>query len=123
MRKLKREFFFKRQNRPSGIRFTGVLPPSTMYKNSKIIERNLFSWAINKTRNLSTNVKIDPQEYVYQGSPPSTMYKNPKNIERTLFRWAKIKTRYFSENVKRHPHKYVYQGSPLPLLSTKTPKT
>ena len=58
------------------------------------------------------NVKIDPQEYLLQGSPPSTIYKNSKNIERTQFRWAKLKTRTFSNYVKIHPHKYVSQGSP-----------
>ena len=53
------------------------------------------------------NVKIDPQEYVLQGSPPpSTIYKNFKNIERTLFRWAKIKTRTFSKYVKIHPRDF-----------------
>ena len=63
------KFVEKRQNRPSGIRFTGV-PPSTIYKNSINIERTLFLWAKNKTRTFSKNVEIDPQEYVLQGSPP-----------------------------------------------------
>ena len=72
-------------------------PPSTIYKNSKNIERTLFWSAKIKTRTLSENVKIDPQEYVYQGSPPSTIKKNPQE--------------------------YVYQGFSHPLLSTKTPKT
>ena len=54
-------------------------PPSTIYKNSKNIERTLFSWAKMKTRALSKNVKIGPQEYVYQGSPP---HENVKFILR-----------------------------------------
>ena len=42
VRKLNRDFLEKRENRPSGIRFTGVPPPSTIYKNSKNIERTLI---------------------------------------------------------------------------------
>ena len=57
-------FFEKHQSTPSGIRLTGVLPPSTIYKNSKYIERTLFLWAKIKRRSLSKNIKIDPQEYV-----------------------------------------------------------
>ena len=33
-------------------------------------ERTVFWWAKIKTHTLSTNVKIDPQEYVYKGSSP-----------------------------------------------------
>ena len=44
-------------------------PPSTIYKYSKNIERILIWWGKIKTRTLSKNVKIDPQEYVLQGSP------------------------------------------------------
>ena len=116
MRKLKRDFFEKRQNRPSGIRFTGVLPPSTIYKNSKNIERTLFWCAKIKTRSLSKNVKKTLRNTFIRGPPPSTIYKNSKNIERTLIWCAKIKTRTFSKNVKIDPQEYVYQGSP-PLLS------
>ena len=52
--------------------------PSTISKNSKNIERTLLSCVKIKTRFLSKNVKIDPQEYVYQGSPYNAS-KNPKN--------------------------------------------
>ena len=47
--------------------------PSTIYKNSKNIERTLFWSAKIKTRTLSENVKIDPQEYVYQRFPLSLL--------------------------------------------------
>ena len=59
----------KRQNRPSGIRFTGVLPPSTIYKNSKNMERTLFWWFKIQIKTLSKHVKIDPQEYDLQEFP------------------------------------------------------
>ena len=95
--------------------FYRVPPPSTIYKNSKNIERTQFRWVKLKTRTFSNYVKIHPHKYVSQGSP--------KIIERTLFRWAKIKTRTFSKYVKIHPQEYVLQGSPLPLPSTKTLKT
>ena len=111
MRKLKRDFFDKRQNRPSGIRFTGVPPPSTIYKNSKNIERNLCQnrpsgirftgvlpslYYLQKLQKHRTNsvrkLKRDffekrqnrPSGIRFTGVlPPSTIYKNPKNIERT----------------------------------------
>ena len=57
-------------------------PPSTIYKNSKNIERTLFSWAKMKTRTLSKNVKIDPQEYVFRG-PPSLYYQQKLQRHRT----------------------------------------
>ena len=116
------KFVEKRKNRPSGIRFKGVPPPSTMYKNSKNIERTLFWMAKLKTRSLPKTVKIDPQEYVYQVFPHSIIYKNSKNIERTLFLWAKAKTRTLSKNVKIDPQDYVYQGSPT-IMPIETPKT
>ena len=73
------KFAENRINRPSGIRFTGVPPLSTIYKNSKNIEQTLFLWAKIQTRSLPKNVKIDPQEYVYQGSPLSLLStKTPK---------------------------------------------
>jgi len=76
-----------------------------------------------KTRSLSKNVKIDPQEYVYhRGPPPSTIYKNSKNIEQTLFWWAKIKTRSLSKNIKIDPQEYVLQGSPPPSTIYKNSK-
>ena len=59
-------FVEKRQSRPSEIRLT-VVPPSSIYKDSKNIERTLFWSAKIKTRTLSKNVKIDPQEYVIRG--------------------------------------------------------
>ena len=75
----KAKFVEKRPNRPSGIRLSEVPPPSTIYKNSKNVQRTLFGLAIIKTRALSKNVKIDPQEYVYQGSPlPLLSTKTPK---------------------------------------------
>ena len=58
------------------------------------------------------NVKIDPQEYVLQGSPPYTIYKNSKNIERTLFRWAKIKTRIYWKTSKKNLRNTFYRGPP-----------
>ena len=58
-------------------RYRARLLPSTMSKNSKNIERTLFLWLKIKTRTLTKNVKIDPQEYVYQGSPYNA-YKNTK---------------------------------------------
>ena len=96
----------KRQNRPLGIRLLGV-PPSTIYKNSNIILRALLRCGKIKTRNFSKNVKIDPQENVYQGSPPLLSTKTPKYIERTRFLWAKIKTRTFSKNVKIDLQEYI----------------
>ena len=48
-----------------------------MYKNSKNIEQTLFLWVKIKTRTLTKNVKIDPQEYVLQGSPYNA-YNTPK---------------------------------------------
>ena len=63
------KFAENRINRPSGIRFTGVPPLSTIYKNSINIERILFKLSKMKTRSLSKSVKIDPQEYVLLGSP------------------------------------------------------
>ena len=38
----------------SNARITGVLPPTTMYKNSKCIERTLFLWVKIKTRGVSS---------------------------------------------------------------------
>ena len=61
-----------------------------------------------KTRTLSENVKIDPQEYVYL-APPT---KNSKNIDRSLFWSEKIKTWTLLENVKIDPEEYVYLESP-----------
>ena len=112
-------FVEKRQNRPSGIRLSGVPPPSTISKKSKNIERTLLWWAKIKTRTLSKNVKIDS----HSGVPPPLCYLL-RLQKRTLFwwariRWAKTKSRTFSKNVKIHPQEYVLQGSPLPLLSTK----
>ena len=73
------KFAENRQNRPSGIRLSGVPPLSTIYKNSKIIERTLFLWAKKKMRSLHKKVKIDPHEYVYQGFPLSLLStKTPK---------------------------------------------
>ena len=66
---LKGNFVEKHQSTPSGIRFTGVPPPSTIYKNSKYIERTLFLWVKIKTKTLSENVIIDLQKYAYQGFP------------------------------------------------------
>ena len=103
-------------------RIQTCVSPSTMYKNSKNIERTLFRWTKIKTRTFSKNVKIHPQEYVLQGSPPVLSTKTPKNIERNLFLCAIIKTRTFSKYVKIDPQDYDLQGSP-PLLSTKTGKT
>ena len=45
-----------RENRPSGIRFTGVPPLSAIYKSSKNIEKTLFLWAKIKTRSLPKTV-------------------------------------------------------------------
>ena len=48
------------------------------------IEANIFEMhistnkVIKRTRTLSKNVKIDPQEYVLQGFPPYNVYKNTK---------------------------------------------
>ena len=51
-------------------KITSSVAPFTIYKNSKNIERTLFWWAKIKTRTLSKNVKIDPQEYFLQGFSP-----------------------------------------------------
>ena len=77
------KFAEKRQNRPLGIRLSGVPPLSTIYPNSKIIERTLFLWAKIKTRSLPKTVKIDPQEYVYQGSTLALL-STKTDFERTL---------------------------------------
>ena len=87
------------------------LLPSTIYKNSKNIERTLFWWATINTRTLSKNVKIDPQEYVIRGPPPIYYLQKLRNIERTLFWWTKIKTQTLSKNVKIDPQEYVYKES------------
>ena len=42
--------------------------PCTICKYSKNIERTLIWWTKIKTWTLSKNVKIDTQEYIYQGS-------------------------------------------------------
>ena len=61
-------------------KYRTIPPPSTIYKNSKNIERTQFWWARIKTKTLSKNVKIDPQEYVLQGFPlpPLQSTKTPK---------------------------------------------
>ena len=52
---------YEGQNRPSGIRLSGVPPIMPIKTKNKYKQR----------------VKIDPQKYVLQGSPlPSTMCKN-----------------------------------------------
>ena len=76
-------------------RYRARLLPSTIYKNSKNIEQTLFLCAKIKSRTLSKNVKIDPQEYVYQGFPPIM----PKKLQ-------------------KHRNELGY----YPLPSTRTPK-
>ena len=71
-------FVEKRQNRPSELRWSGV-PPSTIYKDSKNIQRTQFWSAKIKTRTLSKNVKIDPQEYVIRGPPMYYLQKLEKH--------------------------------------------
>ena len=115
-------FVEKRKNISSEIRLSGV-PPSTIYQNAKIIERNMFSWAKIKTRtllksqSLSKNVQKNLSGIRFTGVPrPSTIYKNSKKKERTLFWWAKSKTRNLSKthtlskNVKINPHDTFYRG-------------
>ena len=64
------------------------LPRSTIYKNSKNIERTLFWWAKIKTWTLSKNVKIDPQEHVLQGFPlPLLSTKTPKTYRNKVVLW------------------------------------
>ena len=76
-------------------------PLSTIYKNSKIIERTLFLWAKIKTRIFARNVKIDPQDYVYQGSPYNA-YKNSKNkITRS------VTTLYYLQTIQKYRTKPV----------------
>ena len=65
--KLNANFGEKRQNRPTGIRLSGVRPPSTPQKLQNL-ERTLFWRAEIKTRTLSKNEKIEPHHYIYQ--PP-----------------------------------------------------
>ena len=77
------KFAEKRQNRPSGIRLSGVPPLSTIYKNFKNIERTLFKLSKMKTRSLPNTVLIDPQEYVYQRSTLALL-STKTDFERTL---------------------------------------
>ena len=44
------------------------------YKNSKNIDKKLGYYSLPSTK----TPKIDPQEYVYQGSPPIKPIKTPK---------------------------------------------
>ena len=134
-------FVEKRQKRLSEIRLPAVHPPPLYYLQKLQKHRtNSALMGENENANFVEKVKIDPQEYVYQGSPPpspweceihSQMMTSVYSIwyidfdrrkERMLFWWAKIKTRALSKNVKIDPQEYVYQGSPLPLLSTKLHK-
>ena len=83
MRKLKRDFLEKRQNRPSGIHFTGV-PPS-LYHLQKLqkqrtnsvrkLKRDFFE----KRQNRPSGIRLSGVP------PPSTIYCNSIKIERTLF--------------------------------------
>ena len=128
------KFVEKRQSRPPGIRLSGVPPPSTIYKNSKNIERTLIWYAKIKTRTLPKNVKIDPQEYVYQGSPPLLSTKAPKSYKELCFDGRKLKHELFRKTSKytlrntfiRSPPYNAYKNSKnkdnklgyTPLLST-----
>ena len=94
-------------------------------------------WARIKTRTLSKNVKIDPQDNVYQGTPHNA-YKKSKNINIEPGFEEKFKTHTLSKNVKIDPQEYVYKRFPHdayknsktidnelgyhPHLSTITPK-
>ena len=90
-----------RENRPSGLRFTGVPPLSTIYKNSKNIERTLFCWAEIKTQILSKTVKIDPQEYVLQWFPlPLLCTKTPKTYKERCFDCRILKPEVFQKPSK-----------------------
>ena len=81
MRKLKHDFFEKRQNRPSGIRFTG--PPS-LYHLQKLLNHRTNSVRKLK-RDFFEKRQNRPSGIRFTGVlPPSTIYKNSKNIERTL---------------------------------------
>ena len=111
MRKLKRDFFEKRQNRPSGIRFTGVPPPSTMYKNSTNIERTLVRWTKIKTRTFPKYVKIEvPPKY--KGKKTSKESLRNTFIRGTPYNAYKNQQQKNTKG-KIDPQKYVLQGSPL----------
>ena len=85
-------------------------------------KRTVFWWAKIKTHAFSTNVKIDPQEYVYMGSP-SLYYQQKLQKHRTnsVLMGENYNTN-FVEIRQNGPSEYVYYGFALPLLSTKTPK-
>ena len=74
-------FVVKRQNRPSRIRFTWIPPPFTISKNSKNIERTLFTPynAYKNQQQKNTKGKIDPHKYVLQGSPLNKNKKKRQN--------------------------------------------
>ena len=85
-RKLKHDLCRETSKQTLRITFIKGPPPSTMYKNSKNIDKELGYYTL-----LSTQTpKIDPQQYVYQPPPPHNSYKT---IERPLFLCGKIKPR------------------------------
>ena len=49
-------------------------PPDNAYKNSNNIDNEFGYYPLLSTK----TPKIDPQEYVYQGSPPIKPIKTPK---------------------------------------------
>ena len=64
----------KHQSTPSGIRFTGVPPPSTIYKNSKNIDNEL-GYQPNIEQTLFWLAKIKNQDKDKSRNPPMNEMK------------------------------------------------
>ena len=82
MRKLKRDFLEKRQNRPTGIHFTGV-PPSLYHlqklqKHRTISVRKVKRYFFEKRQNRHSGIRFTGV------LPPPTICKNSGTIEATL---------------------------------------